>query len=102
MAGLLYADDLVLCGESEEDLTVMAGWFAEVCRRGLKVNGGKSKVMVLNGEEGLKCEVHVDGILLEHISEFKYLGCVLDKSGTDAGTGGPDCSRKAEKGCRCH
>ena len=28
------------------------GWFAEVCRRrGLKVNTGKSKVMVLNGKE---------------------------------------------------
>ena len=44
--GLLNADDLVLCGESEEDLSV--------CRRGLKVNTGKSKVMVLNGEEGLR------------------------------------------------
>ena len=38
--------------------------------------------MVLNGEEGLECEVHVDGIRLEHVSEFKYLGCVLDKSHT--------------------
>ena len=65
--GLLYADDLVLCGELEEDLRVMVGWFAEVCRRrGLKVNAGKSTVMVLNGEEGLVCEVHVDGIRLEN------------------------------------
>ena len=41
--GLLYADDLVLCGELEEDLRVMVGWFAEVCkRRGLNVNAGKS------------------------------------------------------------
>ena len=54
LPGLLYADDLILCGESEEDLRVMAGRFAEVCRRrGLKINAGKSKVMVLNGEEGL-------------------------------------------------
>ena len=37
--------------------------------------------MVLNREEGLMCEVHVDGIHLEHVSEFKYLGCVLDESG---------------------
>ena len=35
---LLYADDLVLCGESKEDLRVMILLFAEVCRRkGLKV-----------------------------------------------------------------
>ena len=40
----------------------MAGHFVEVCKRkGLKVNAGKSKVMVLNGEEGLECEVYVDG-----------------------------------------
>ena len=31
------------------------GRFIEVCRRrGVKVNAGKSKVMVLNGEEGLE------------------------------------------------
>ena len=84
LLGLLYADDLVLCNESEEDLRVILGWFVEVCRRReLKVNAGKSKVMVLNGEEGLECEVHVDGIHLEHVSELKYLGCVLDESGTD-------------------
>ena len=53
LPGLLYAEDLALCGESEEDLRVMIGRFAEVCRRrGLKVIAGNSKVMVLNGEEG--------------------------------------------------
>ena len=31
--GLLYAADLVLCGESEEDLIVTVGRSAEVCRR---------------------------------------------------------------------
>ena len=52
----------------------MVEQFAEVCRRGLKVNAGKSKVMILNGEKGLECEVHIDGVHLEHVSEFKYLG----------------------------
>ena len=48
---------------------MMVGWLAEVCRRrGLKINAGKSKVMALNGEEGLECEVHLDGICLEHVS----------------------------------
>ena len=62
---LLYSDDLVLCGEWEEDLRAMVGRFAEVCRRrGLKVNAGKSKVMVLGGEDGLQCEVYVDGVRL--------------------------------------
>ena len=90
LPGLLYPDDLALCAESEEDLTVMVGWFGEVCRRrGLNLNAGKSKVIVLNGEEGLECEVHVDWVRLEHVPEFKYLGFVLDESGTD----GAECSR---------
>ena len=44
------ADDLSLCGESEEELrAMMVRRFAEVYRRReLKVNAGKSKVMVLN------------------------------------------------------
>ena len=33
----------------------------------MKVNASKNMVMVLNGKEGLKCEVYVDGIRLEHI-----------------------------------
>ena len=32
LPGLLYADDLVLCGESEEYLRVMVGRFAKVCK----------------------------------------------------------------------
>ena len=68
LPGLLYADDLLLCGESEEDLRVMVARFVEMCRkRGLKVIVGKSKVMVLGGEERFGCEVCVDGIRLEHI-----------------------------------
>ena len=71
----MYAD-LDLCGESEEDLRAIVERFVEVCsRRGLKVNAGKNKVMVLNGEEGLKWKVSVDGVRLGRVSELKYLGC---------------------------
>ena len=49
----LYADDLDLHGELEEDLRAMVGCFVKVCRRrGLKANAGKSKVMVLGGGRG--------------------------------------------------
>ena len=89
---LLYADDLVLCIKSEEDLRAMVGQFVEVCmRRGLKVNSGKSKVMVLNREERLECEVYIDRVCLEHVWEFKNLGCVLYE---------PECSRKVPSGRR--
>ena len=57
LPGLLHEDELVLCGELEEDLRTIVGRFVEVCRRrGLKFNTGKSKLMmVLCGEK-------VDGI----------------------------------------
>ena len=68
---LLYTDDLVLWGESEENLRAMVGHFVKVCmRRGQKVIAGKSKVMVLVGEDGFECEVCVDGIRLEHVLKF--------------------------------
>ena len=41
-------------------------------------------------------EVNVDGVRLEHVSEFKYLGCVLD----EVGTNGAECSRKVASGRR--
>ena len=53
-------------------------------------------MMVLNREEGLECEVHVVGFRLEDVSEFKYLDCVMDESGTD----GAECSRKLVSGKR--
>ena len=62
----------------------MLGRFVEACRtRGMKVNEVKSNVMVMNGEEGLDREVHLDGVHLEHVSEFKYLGCVLDEADSE-------------------
>ena len=68
----------------KEDLKAMVGCSVKVCRGGgLKVNASNSKVMFLGGEKRLEFEVCVDGIHLELVSEFKYLGCVLDKSDTD-------------------
>ena len=64
--------------------------------RGLKVNASKSKVMVMNGKEGLEYEVHIDGVHLEHVSKFKYLGCILYESSRD----GAKCSRKVTSGRR--
>ena len=36
--------------------------------------------MVLNGEECLECEVHVNGTRLEHVLEFKYLRFLLHEA----------------------
>ena len=99
LPGLLYADDLAQCEELEEDLGLVVGWFAEVCRRrGLRVNAGGSRGMVLSGDEGLECEVHVDAVCLEHVSSLNVLGVFWTsqvRMGQSA-VGG----REREEGCR--
>ena len=58
---------------------MMVGHLVELCRRrGLKVNTGKNKLMVLGGEEGLGFKIRLYGERLEQVSEFNYLGCVLN------------------------
>src|SRR5678815_3688058 len=90
----LYEDYLVLCGESEESLRRLVKRFGRVCKRkGLKVNVDKSKVMVVS-EDSPQCEAMLDGEQLEQVSEFKYLGYVLDEKGTDDA----ECSRKVVNG----
>ena len=63
---------------------------------GLKLDAGKRNVMMLGREEELECEVCIDGMRLEYVSEFKYLGCALDELGTDEA----ECSRKVVSGRR--
>ena len=38
----------------------------------MKVNAGMSKVMIMNGEEVLECEVHIHRIHLEHVPVLMY------------------------------
>ena len=42
-------------------------------RRGLKINADKSKVMVMNGEEGLEWEAHLDGFILSMYPNSYFL-----------------------------
>ena len=44
---------MVLCEEFEEDLKAMVGHFLEVCRRSLKFNADKKKIMVMKGRIGV-------------------------------------------------
>ena len=50
--------------------------------------------MEVNGEEGLEYEIRVNEIRLEHVSQFKYLCCGFDESGTDD----EKCRKKAASG----
>ena len=55
---LLYADDLVLTAESKEEVELkFVDWKQAMARRGMKVNIGKSKLMVT----GMRNEVIISG-----------------------------------------
>ena len=80
---LLYADDTVLIGESKEELQRLLNEFDNVCeRRKLKVNVGKSKVMVCGkNEREESLSLSLKGEVLEEVESFKYLGSIVGKNG---------------------
>ena len=78
---ILYADDTVLVSRSEEGMKELVGEFERVCRvKGLRINPGKSKVMVF-GEGEEEVEVVVGGEALEKVSVFRYLGMEIGEEG---------------------
>ena len=79
---LMYADDIVLVAESEEDLQLMMNAVARYCTHWrLQVNLGKTKTMVF-GERGVgKCNIMWHGTVLQEVTEYKYLGLLFEKNG---------------------
>ena len=82
VAILLYADDLVLVADSQEDLQkmldVVGGFFK---RWRLEVNLSKTKVMAFGVRALGSMQVRWKGKMVEEVAEYKYLGLLLEKSG---------------------
>ena len=77
-AGLLYADDVCLMVNSEEDIKVIMEKVNEcVVEYGLKVNEKKSKVVCINGEVGRRRWMMGDCCIGE-VEEYKYLGITIE------------------------
>ncbi|KAF2353904.1 Reverse transcriptase domain [Trinorchestia longiramus] len=73
---LLYADDIVVVSESEQELQKMLEIVDDTVDFKVKFGGDKSKIMVINGDETEIGEVKIVGI-----KEYKYLGCMLSEDG---------------------
>lgn len=82
---ILFADDTALLAKSAACLRDLVSEFERVCgEKGLKINPGKSKVLVFEGEEGEEGEVQevrVGGEVLEKVEVFRYLGMDVGKEG---------------------
>jgi len=82
---LLYADDMVLLGSSQENLQAKincaAKFFAE---RGLRLNLDKTKVVIFRrgGPVGTKMWFSWRGRLIRIVSTYVYLGITFSSSGS--------------------
>ena len=79
---LLYADDLAIIAETEEELQrKWLGWQTSMASQGLKVNTGKTEVLVSSRERKQVNIVDSRGASLKQVQAFKYLGLVLNERG---------------------
>ena len=80
---ILYADDTVLLSETKEDLQRQINVLSEFCADWkLKVNVQKSKIVIFSkGRMPQNLSFYYDGLKLEIVKEFSYLGVLFSRSG---------------------
>ena len=80
---LMFADDTVLLGDSDEKLERLVQEFGRVCqRRKLSVNETKSKIMNIgkNGEEN-QVNISLNDRRMEEVETYRYLGVDISSDG---------------------
>ena len=80
---LLFADDLAIVASSEDALQVRLGeWQRALEGKGLKVNSGKTEVLVSSRQEGKTVNItDVHGTEVKQVKKFCYLGSTIEESG---------------------
>ena len=80
---LMFADDTVLVGDSEQKLQKLVKEFGSVCkRRKLVVNVGKSKVMRIGrGQNENEMNVSLNNRRMEEVECYRYLGVDVSHDG---------------------
>ena len=94
-----WADDLVLLSNSEEGLQKMLKTLElYCCENKLQINTDKTKCMIFNkGGRLMRRNFQINGIPIENVRTFKYLGFVLTPSG-EINSGLKDLRDRAFKG----
>ena len=80
---LFWADDLLILTESEKQLKILLKTLEEYCETNeLVINSKKTKCMIFNKNGRLiRSSFTLNGIQLENVRQYKYLGFVLTPSG---------------------
>ncbi|KAK3522102.1 hypothetical protein QTP70_025265, partial [Hemibagrus guttatus] len=78
---MMFADDIVICSESREQLEEnLERWRFVLERRGMKVSRSKTEYMCVNEREG-SGTVRLQGEEVKKVQEFKYLGSTVQSNG---------------------
>ncbi|KAK3543455.1 hypothetical protein QTP70_020933, partial [Hemibagrus guttatus] len=78
---MMFADDIVICSESREQVEVnLERWRFALERRGMKVSRSKTEYMCVNEREG-SGTVRLQGEEVKKVQEFKYLGSTDQSNG---------------------
>ena len=76
----MYADDIVILAESEDDLQQLLDTVNRWCREWrMQINSSKTNIIHFRKMSSNKTNVtfHIGGYAIEVVSQYKYLGCVL-------------------------
>ena len=85
----MFADDIVICGETREEVEVnLERWRDALERRGMKVSRSKTEYMCVN-ERGNGNPLQMQGGEVAKVDEFKYLGSTVQGNG--------ECDREVKK-----
>ena len=87
----LFADDIVICSESKEQVEEkLESWRYVLERRGMKVNRRKTEYMCVNArQDNGSGTVKMQGEEVAKVEDFKYLGSTVQSNG--------ECGREVKK-----
>ncbi|KAK3508829.1 hypothetical protein QTP70_009603 [Hemibagrus guttatus] len=78
---MMFADDIVICSESREQVEEnLERWRFVLERRGMNVSRSKTEYMCVNEREG-SGTVRLQGEEVKKVQEFKYLGSTVQSNG---------------------
>jgi hypothetical protein len=78
---MLFADDLVLLGPSEDNLRqALESFEAATIEAGMRISVSKTEVLVLS-RDASAAALHINGVPLKQVDRFKYLGVMFTDDG---------------------
>ena len=83
---MMYADDVVLCAETKEELEQkLEAWRKALEDRGMKISKTKTEYLQLCTHINDGEDMVLDGEIIKKVDRFKYLGSLVDETGSVEG-----------------